>query len=208
LASWWTSGSGELTVILSSNTNTSRGFLKVLRKHVSGRPGGNGLAAGFGVSLDTTEIARLPDSLEEARLALDFSSATRPLTHFADIDLPEFLIRRADKAALRLIPQWTRHLIPTDGGPSADLVRTIRIFTECSLNVKQTARRLGLHTNTVYFRLNRIRKLSGIDPRTFSGASLLLTGLRLREAHSSSATNVLEEQPGASDPGPVVQRPA
>jgi len=198
---------GEVTVILSSNTNTSRGFLKVLRKHVSGRRAGNGLAAGFGVSLDTTEIARLPDSLEEARLALEFSSETHPLTHFADIDLPEFLIRRADKAALRLIPEWTRHLISVDGGPSADLARTIRIFAECSLNVKQTARRLGLHTNTVYFRLNRIKKLSGIDPRTFSGASLLLTGLRLREAHSGSATNSLEEQPEASDPGPVLEGP-
>jgi hypothetical protein len=162
----------EVTVIVCSGADTARGFLKVLRRHRFG-------PAGVGVSLDTIDVARLPESLQEARLALEFASAARPLMHFADIDLPEFLIRRADKAALRLIPEWTRHLTPADSG----LSDTIRTFAECSLNVKQTARRLGVHANTVYFRLNRINKLTGVDPRTFSGASLLLTSLRLLETH-------------------------
>ncbi len=156
----------EVTVIVCSSSDTARTFLKVLRRYR--------FAAGLGVSADTTEIARLPDSLEEARLALDFATPAQPLLHFADIDLPEFLIRRAPQTAFRLIPEWTRHLVP----PVAD---TIRVFAECSLNVKQTARSLGVHTNTVYFRLNRINKLTGVDPRTFSGTSLLLTVLRLQD---------------------------
>jgi PucR-like helix-turn-helix protein/diguanylate cyclase with GGDEF domain len=173
---------GEVTVIVCNDADPARGFLKVLRRQGFRRRAANGLAAGVGVSLDTTEVARLPESLEEARLALEFASATQPLMNFADIDLPEFLIRRADKTALRLIPEWTRHLVPAGGGRSDELSRTIRAFADCSLNVKQTARRLGVHTNTVYFRLNRINKLSAIDPRTFSGASILVTALRLLEA--------------------------
>jgi hypothetical protein len=176
---------GEVTVIVSSDGDTSRGFLKVLRQHGFGRRAAAGLAAGVGVSLDTDEIARLPESLEEARLALEFASGNRPLMHFSDVNLPEFLIRRADKTALRLIPEWMRHLTAAEGGQQGELSRTIRAFAECSLNVKQTARRLGVHANTVYFRLNRINKLSGIDPRTFSGTSLLLTSLRLLEAHGN-----------------------
>jgi sugar diacid utilization regulator len=31
----------------------------------------------------------------------------------------------------------------------------------------------------VYFRLNRIRELTGIDPRSYSGLSLLLTTVRM-----------------------------
>jgi PucR C-terminal helix-turn-helix domain/GGDEF-like domain len=174
---------GEVTVIISSAANTALGFLKVLRRHGFGRRAADGLAAGAGVSRDTNEVARLPESLDEARLAMEFASATQPLMHFADIDLPDFLIRRADKTALSLIPEWTRHLTP-DGSQSGELSRTIHTFADCSLNVKQTARRLGVHTNTVYFRLNRINKLTGIDPRTFSGASLLLTALRLVEIHA------------------------
>jgi hypothetical protein len=176
---------GEVTAIVSSDANTSRGFLKVLRQHGLGRRAAAGLAAGIGVSLDTDEVARLPESLEEARLALEFASGNRPLMHFSDVNLPEFLIRRADKTALRLIPEWMRHLAAAEGGQLGELSRTIRAFAESSLNVKQTARRLGVHANTVYFRLNRINKLSGIDPRTFSGTSLLLTSLRLLEAHGN-----------------------
>ena len=106
----------------------------------------------------------------------------RALLHFADIDLAEFLIHRADRAALRLIPEWLREAHTRS---SEDvLVRTIRVFADCSLNVKETARRLGVHTNTVYFRLNQIKRRTGADPRTFSGTSFLLTALRLLDRHS------------------------
>ena len=176
---------GEVAGIICSDSDTARGFLKTLRRHGFGRGTANGLGAGVGVSLDTMDVARLPDSLEEARLALEFATPAQPLVHFGDIDLPEFLIRRADKAALRLIPQWTRHLTPAGAGQSDELARTIRAFADCSFNVKQTARRLGVHTNTVYFRLNRINKLTGIDPRTYSGTSVLLTSLKLLEAHGN-----------------------
>jgi len=174
---------GEITVILCSDRDTSRRFLKVLRKQGFGKRAANGLAVGVGASLDTEEIARLPESLEEARLAQGFTSPAQPLGHFADIDLPQLLIQRADSIALRLIPEGMRNLTPAGGEQSAELLRTIRAFADCNLNVKQTARSLGVHTNTVYFRLNRINKLTGIDPRTFSGISLLLTALRLQETH-------------------------
>jgi len=185
---------GEVTAIVSSDADTARGFLKVLRRHGFGRRTANGLAAGVGVSLDATEIARLPDSLEEARLALEFASESHPLMHFSDVELPEFLVRRADKTAMRLIPEWVRRLTPADGDPSGELSRTIRAFAKCSLNVKQTARCLGVHANTVYFRLNRINKLTGIDPRTFSGTSLLLTSLQLLEAHANGKEIVPRER--------------
>jgi hypothetical protein len=176
---------GEATVIVCSDADTARGFLKIVRRHGFGRRAVEGLVAGVGVSTDTSEVTRLPESLEEARLALEFATGTQPLMHFSDIDLPEFLIRRANMTALRLVPESTRHLTTANGGPSGDLSRTIRAFADCSLNVKQTAQHLGVHANTIYFRLNRINKLTGIDPRTFSGTSLLLTALRLLEIHAN-----------------------
>src|SRR5260370_41333946 len=99
--------------------------------------------------------------------------------------VPEFIMGGAERAAFCLSPAWTRRLSAADGVQPAELSRTIRMFAECSLNVKQTAVRLGVHTNTVYFRLNRINKLTGIDPRTFAGTSFLLMALRLLEAHAN-----------------------
>jgi len=176
----------DVVVILSSETDPARGFMKSLRRQGFGSRPTGGLVAGVGVSVNTTAIARLPEALEEAQLALEFSSPAKPLMHFSDIDLPEFLIRRADKIALRFIPDWVCHLTPVAGGQASELSRTVRAFAAASLNVKQTARRLGVHTNTVYFRLNRIHKLTGVDARTFSGTSLLLTVLRLTESASGA----------------------
>jgi hypothetical protein len=171
---------GGVTAIACSDTDTARGVLAALRRNGFARRAGNGLAAGAGLSLDTTEIGRLPQALAEADLALGFASAARPLMHFSDIDLPEFLLRRAEAAALRLIPEWVRHFSPDDE-PTRERARTVATFADCNFNVKRTAQRLGVHTNTVYFRLNRIKRLTSVDARTYAGTSLLLTALRLEE---------------------------
>jgi hypothetical protein len=171
----------EVIVIACGEANTARELIQVLRRSEFARRAGNGHAARVGVSADITEVAQFPQAVDEARIALEFTSAAQPLMHFADIDLPEFLLRRADSAAFRLIPEWAGSLHPTDANQSHALLRTIHTFAECSFNVKKTARRLRIHANTVYFRLNRIKKLTGVDPRTFSGTSLLLTAFRLQD---------------------------
>lgn len=78
---------------------------------------------------------------------------------------------------LRLIPDWVRRSHAE--GAERDLIGTIRAFAECSLNVKETAWKLRVHPNTVYFRLNQIKKHTGVDPRTFAGTARLVMGLRL-----------------------------
>ena len=57
----------QVAGIVSSDSDTSRGFLKMLRRHGFGRGTANGFRLGVGVSLDTMDVARLPESLEEAR---------------------------------------------------------------------------------------------------------------------------------------------
>src|SRR5258708_6216211 len=176
---------GEVIIIACSEANTARELMQVLRRSEFARRAGNGHAARVGVSADITEVAQLPQAADEARIALEFTSAARPLMHFPDIDLPEVLVRRAESAAFRLIPEWAGCLHPADADQSHALLRTIHTFAECSFNVKKTARRLRIHANTVYFRLNRIKKLTGIDPRTFSGTSLLITALRLQDINGA-----------------------
>jgi len=122
-------------------------------------------------------------------MALEFTSKAKPLVQFCDIDLSELLIRRADSAAMRLIPEWARRFAARDDDQSQGLARTIRAFADSGLNVKQTAQKLGVHTNTVYFRLNRIQKLSGLDPRAYSGLTTLLTMLRLLEVRDEAGRN-------------------
>ena len=91
--------------------------------------------------LEKIEIAHLPDALAEARIALHLTDRSRPLICFGNVDLVDFLIRTADSAALRLVPEWARQAHRLNDR-STDLVRTMRMFAECNLRVKHTARRL------------------------------------------------------------------
>jgi hypothetical protein len=172
--------SGEVTAIICSDKG-GRGAIEALQRNGFVRRATNGSAADVGVSRDSTEIVQLPAAVEEARLAADFAQPSQPVMHFSDIDLAEYLIRRADAVAFRLMPDWARRFDLDEDAQSQELRRTIRAFADSNLNVKQTARCVGVHINTVYFRLNRIKKLTGVDPRTFSGTVFLLTVLRLQE---------------------------
>jgi sugar diacid utilization regulator len=140
----------------------------------------------IGVSMDASDIPALPQAFQEAARAVEFIGANRPVMHFGDIDLMEFLVRHPNAAAQRLIPDWAGRLCKADVDKSGELSRTIRQFAASDLNVKRTARDLNLHTNTVYFRLNSVRKLTGINPRSYTGLSLLLTTLQMLEARTQA----------------------
>src|SRR6266700_3301773 len=178
----------EVLTIIGGGAATSKRVLEAfgeiaaeLKTDISG-------FAGVGISLDASEISALPQAYQEAERAVEFTQAGRPIMHFADIDLMEFLVRRPDAAALRLIPDWANRFMDVDSDRAGELSRTISQFAACNFNVKRTARDLDLHTNTVYFRLNRIRELTGIDPRSYSGLSLLLTTVRMLNAGPRSTS--------------------
>jgi sugar diacid utilization regulator len=179
---------GAVLAIAAGKSGTARTLATVLRASVGARQKGAGFPVAVGIGLDVTEIAAVPQAYQEAERAIEFAEPGWPVVHFADVDLVELLLRRPDATAFRLVPEWAGRLRQADA-KSGDLSRTIHAFADCDLNVKRTARSLDLHTNTVYFRLNRIMKLTGVDPRSFSGASLLLTALRLHDAKVGGAAD-------------------
>ena len=172
---------GEVVVIVCRDGDAARALMKALQQSGFPKRVSKGHSTRVGLSLDTNDVADLPRAFEEARTALDFAGPARPLMHFAAIDLSDFLVRRADSAAMRLLPGWVARFQLQNDAQATDFSRTIRAFADCSFNVKRTAQRLGVHTNTVYFRLNRIKKITGVDPRTYSGITSVLTALRLLE---------------------------
>lgn len=176
----------QVTAIVCSDGDTGRNLLQALRRGGFAKRTANGQFAGVGVSADVAEIGLLPRALEEALIAIEYTGAKQPLMHFPDIYLPDLLVRRADQVAVRLIPAWARQLHSANHGQSRELIHTIRVFADCNFNVKSTAQVLGVHTNTVYFRLNRLKKISDLDPRSYAGTSAILTALRLLEIQAAT----------------------
>jgi DNA-binding PucR family transcriptional regulator len=64
-------------------------------------------------------------------------------------------------------------------GQAAHLAAAIEAFADNGLSVVAAARALHVHPNTVIYRLDRWRTLTGWDPRTFHGLALSIASLRL-----------------------------
>jgi len=122
--------------------------LQALRRNGFARRARNGHASVVGLSLDVVEITRVPQALEEARLALQFATAAQPIMHFSDIDLPELMVRQANQTAVRLIPEWVRHFDASEDNSSRELARTIRVFADCSFQCETDPRNSSTFTPT------------------------------------------------------------
>ena len=61
-----------------------------------------------------------------------------------------------------------------------ETLQTIQCFFENSLNVSETSRKLFVHRNTLVYRLEKIRKLTGLDLREFDSAITLKVALMVK----------------------------
>jgi sugar diacid utilization regulator len=152
-----------------------RGGIADLRNRVGralsalARAGHDGLAAG--ISLPLPSLADVGSGHIEATRALRHAPAGTVVA-LSDVRLLDYLIEHADPSARRIVPDWAPVL-------DAELVATLRTFAANDLNVARTAPALNVHPNTVRYRLERIRALTGRDPRRFLDLVDLLVAIAL-----------------------------
>lgn len=108
-------------------------------------------------------LGQLRRSFDEAMLALETAErfGLTGMVSLSDLG-PKPLALGAPQAAEHL---RARHLAALQrlGDAGADIAETARVFLDCDLSVPETARRLTVHGNTVRYRMNRFRDLSGLD---------------------------------------------
>ena len=61
-----------------------------------------------------------------------------------------------------------------------ETLQTIQVFFENNLNVSETSRKLFVHRNTLVYRLDKIKKLTGLDLRQFDHAITFKVALMVR----------------------------
>lgn len=62
-----------------------------------------------------------------------------------------------------------------------DLNKTLDCFFDHNLNLTETAEKLGVHRNTIIYRLNQISKILGSDPRVFEQAMTIKIALLIKK---------------------------
>jgi carbohydrate diacid regulator len=63
---------------------------------------------------------------------------------------------------------------------------TVQRFFESNLNISETSRKLFLHRNTLVYRLEKIKKVTGLDVRDFEDAAVLKVALMVKKYLSHS----------------------
>ncbi len=89
----------------------------------------------------------------------------------------------------RFYAETVEPLVAYDEQYETELVRTLGTFLDADGNVAGTAQRLFTHRHTIYYRLERVRELSGLDVSSSDGREKLSLGLKamrvLGIAHTS-----------------------
>lgn len=70
-----------------------------------------------------------------------------------------------------------------------ETLMTIQAFFENNLNVSETSRKLFVHRNTLVYRLEKIKKLTGLDLREFDHAITFKVALMVKKYVSSKLSN-------------------
>ncbi|WP_146175401.1 helix-turn-helix domain-containing protein [Paraconexibacter algicola] len=152
----------------------------LLADHVVARVPAAGLPSpGPGVLL-AAETTSHPDAVPARAARL------REVLRRADPTDPSFVFDERDHVAERLLlscPQVHRAIrarvrrVLAGGAPEADLA-TARVYLREGCDVRATAQTLGLHRETVRYRLGRLGATLGVDLRTWRGRTALLLAVR------------------------------
>lgn len=70
-----------------------------------------------------------------------------------------------------------------------DLYKTMKTFFEMNMNLTDAAKKLHLHRNTLIYRLDKIKRELGLDPRKFSDAVHIKLGLLLYSPNNKRCDN-------------------
>jgi sugar diacid utilization regulator len=138
---------------------------------------------GIDASIGASTVHRSPSTLAaayaEALSAVDRSGARAGLLVLADLRAFEYLIMGADETTGRLVPARLHQFAEEDTQSAGIYSETLRAYVGADLNAKTAADRLGIHANTVHYRLGRISEQTGCDLRNLDDIVDLLVAIQL-----------------------------
>ncbi len=143
----------------------------------------------IGIGTVACHLRELADSYKEAQTAIDVGKV---------FDTEKSIINYENLGIGRLIYQLPTTLCEifltevfkksSIDALDQETLFTINKFFENNLNVSETSRKLFVHRNTLVYRLEKIKKLTGLDLRQFDHAIVFKVALMVRKYLSSRET--------------------
>jgi len=120
-----------------------------------------------GISRQVDAIGEFRQAYEEARQSFEIGRAlaggkNSAVTHYDDLGLLRFAQVSETYVGIRnYCIDMLGPLLEHDRNSTARLLDTLRVFLECNQNHAEAARVLGIHYNSLRYRLKRVRQLIG-----------------------------------------------
>lgn len=133
-----------------------------------------GPAAVIGLSNDVPSTSHIPRAASEARLALGFADVAHRVMRYPDIPFRKMLVTHARESVRSALPAWLDGFATMDRKARGAFSATLSAYADADMNVLRTAEALGVHPNTIYARMRRIREATGLNPLNYHALTEML----------------------------------
>ena len=136
----------------------------------------------IGIGTVAEHLRELADSYKEAQTAIEVGKVfdtEKSIMHYENLGIGRLIYQLPTTLCEILL----KEVFKKNSLDSLDqeTLFTINKFFENSLNVSETSRKLFVHRNTLVYRLEKIRKLTGLDLRQFDHAIVFRVALMVRQ---------------------------
>jgi carbohydrate diacid regulator len=133
------------------------------------------LAITVGIGQYYPDLGGLRKSYQEAKLSLQVGSKVwggNRSYHIKQVGMFVTLANIAQEHKAELAHQILYPLLKDE-----QLYKTVQTFLACGLNLTEASEKLHIHRNTLIYRLDKTKKVIGLDPRVFDDALQIKLGL-------------------------------
>ena len=140
----------------------------------------------IGIGTIAEHLRELADSYKEAQTAIEVGKVfdtEKSIMHYENLGIGRLIYQ----LPTTLCEIFLSEVFKKNSIDSLDqeTLFTINKFFENNLNVSETSRKLFVHRNTLVYRLEKIKKLTGLDLRQFDHAIVFKVALMVRKYLSS-----------------------
>ncbi len=140
-----------------------------------------GLKCVIGVSTVANHLRELADRYKEAQVAIEVGrvfEADKFIINYENLGLGRIIYQLPTRLCEMFLNEvFKKNPIET---LDEDTLETINRFFENNLNVSETSRKLYVHRNTLVYRLEKIKKLTGLDLREFDHAIVFKVAMMVK----------------------------
>ncbi len=135
----------------------------------------------IGISTDSKHLRELADRYKEAQVAIDVGrifESEKTIIYYESLGLGRIIYQLPTTLCEMFLREvFKKNPIET---LDEDTLETINRFFENNLNVSETSRKLYVHRNTLVYRLEKIKKLTGLDLREFDHAIVFKVAMMVK----------------------------